>query len=84
MAESLIDKLPQIITEGKKEVKKILVRLSRPNKISLQTNEFVLPIKDYSRLSTEDVEVNSIDSRYNRLIYGDNILVMEALLSKAT
>ena len=44
MAESLIELLPKIVAEGKKEVEKIFERLESNNKITLQTNEYVLPV----------------------------------------
>ncbi|MDZ4713789.1 MAG: hypothetical protein SGI89_15890 [bacterium] len=46
MPETLIEQLPKIVAEGKKEAEKILERISSANKLSLQTNEFVLPAKD--------------------------------------
>ena len=42
---SLIYELPKIVDEGKKEVEKILERLSDGSKLALQTNEIVLPAK---------------------------------------
>ena len=50
MSLSLIEELPKIVAEGKKEVERILERLSSPNKLTLQTNEYVLPYKDKSGL----------------------------------
>lgn len=46
MSTTLIDELPKIISEGKKEVEKIFKRLQSNNRILLQTNEFVIPIKE--------------------------------------
>ena len=37
--KSLIEELPKIVEEGKKEAEKILERLSSVNKLALQTNE---------------------------------------------
>ncbi len=45
MATSLIEELPGIISEGKKEAQRILEGLSKANRIILQTNELVLPTK---------------------------------------
>jgi len=45
MPNSLIEELPKIIERGKKEAQKILDGLSKSNKITLQTNELVLPTK---------------------------------------
>lgn len=46
MTNSLIEELPKIIKRGKREANKILEGLSEDNKLSLQTNELVLPSKD--------------------------------------
>ncbi|MDP2983734.1 MAG: site-specific DNA-methyltransferase [Candidatus Latescibacter sp.] len=108
---SLIDELPKIVAEGKKEVERILERLSSPNKLTLQTNELVLPSKDKSGLFRGQVPVFKPTARenlgdpqlelagiphhsdqqsfsidlgsewVNRLVYGDNLLVMQALLA---
>ncbi len=45
MPGSLIYELPKIVAEGKKEVEKILRRLESNNKMVLQTNEYVLPMR---------------------------------------
>lgn len=86
MAESLIDLLPKIVAEGKKEVEKIFERLESNNKITLQTNEYVLPvIKDHNFFTGEYKEISE-QNWLNRLCYGDNLMVMQALLTgdKAT
>ncbi len=81
MAKSLIFELPKIVEEGRKETEKILERLSSPNKVALQTNELVIPAKDSSGLwkgkNTQEVSKEWM----NRLIYGDNLLAMQALLA---
>jgi hypothetical protein len=78
---SLIYELPKIIDEGKKEVEKILERLSSSNKMSLQTNEVVLPSKDSDTLWGGQMPKESNNEWMNRLVYGDNLLVMQALLA---
>ncbi len=45
MTISVIEDLPKIVSQGKKEVQKILDGLSSKNRIALQTNELVLPTK---------------------------------------
>lgn len=50
MSLSLIEELPRIVREGKAEVARIMERLSSPNRLTLQTNELVLPFKDQSGL----------------------------------
>ena len=80
MPKSLIECLPEIVAEGKKEVQRCLERIESSNKITLQTNECVLPAKDRSGFSYGlSVEKQSGDWK-NRLIYGDNLLTMQALL----
>jgi hypothetical protein len=46
MTRSLIDYLPIVVKEGKREVNKILEALSNDTYFSLQTNELVIPSKD--------------------------------------
>ena len=81
MPESLIEQLPKIVAEGKKEVERILDRLSGPNRLALQTNEYVLPSKDKSGLFRGEIKELNEQEWHNRLIYGDNLLVMQALLA---
>lgn len=81
---SLIYELPKIIDEGKKEVEKILERLSGSNKLALQTNEIVLPAKDSNNLWSGQMPKANEKEWMNRLVYGDNLLVMQALLAGDT
>ncbi len=46
MRKSLIDELPKIVSDGKKEAEKILEQISNGKRLVLQTNEFVLPDKN--------------------------------------
>ena len=90
--KSLIEELPEIVKRGKKEYERIIQRLQSDNKMLLQTNEYVLPSRDKSGLfrgkirqccppdTTNDTTCD-IDNWFNRLIYGDNIFVMQALLN---
>ena len=78
---SLIEELPKIVAEGKREVERILERLQSPNKITLQTNELVLPSKEKSGLFRGHVPELNDQTWLNRLVYGDNLLVMQALLA---
>ena len=89
MAKSLIEELPRIVSEGRREAAQILERLSSGTQIGLQTNELVLPSKDVSGLfkgSTPQIP-NAFNMAggngewMNRLIYGDNLLAMQALLA---
>ena len=52
MTDSLIQELPRIVERGKKEAQKILDGLSGSNRITLQTNEIVLPTKAKEGLSS--------------------------------
>ena len=82
MPISLIEELPRIVKEGRAEVERILERINSGNALSLQTNEFVLPSKDVSGLYRGSIPETGDESEWkNRLIYGDNILVMQGLLA---
>src|SRR5574344_1322478 len=81
MAKSLIEDLQLIVKEGRKEAQEILEKLSGNTKLSLQTNEIVLPSKDTSGVF-KGQNFQEIDKEWsNRLIYGDNLIVMPALLA---
>ena len=82
MPLSLIEELPKIVKEGRAEVARILERINSGNALALQTNELVLPSKDVSGLYRGEVpSVDENEEWKNRLIYGDNILVMQGLLA---
>jgi len=80
MKFSLIEELPKIVKEGRVQAEKILERIEKGDALRLQTNEFVIPNKDEINLLKNRIE--NIDFKtQNRLIYGDNLLVMQALLA---
>lgn len=82
--KSLITELPKIIERGKKEAERILDSLSKKNKITLQTNELVLPTKAKGGLFsfTGQAVKGDVNKEWlNRMIYGDNLLAMQALLA---
>ena len=81
MPESLIELLPKIVADGKKEVEKIFTRLESNNKITLQTNEYVLPISKGGNLFKGECEDINSQNWFNRVCYGDNLMVMSALLT---
>lgn len=92
MPKSLIDALPEIVAQGRKEVERILARAQSDNKMMLQTNEYVLPARDNSGLfrgtiraccppDNTSAEYCETDDWFNRLINGDNLFAMQALLS---
>jgi len=88
VANSLLEQLPEIVKEGRKQAEKILESLEGRHRVSLQTREWVLPSKD-----TRDNDWIAAANRQahlgdagtadwtNRLIYGDNLLAMAALLA---
>jgi len=67
--------------KGKREAQKILDCLSKKNRIILQTNELVLPSKDISGFFKGQIKEINSNEWFNRLIYGDNLLAMQALLA---
>ncbi len=95
MAKSLLEQLPEIVANGRKQAEKILESLESRHRVGLQTREWVLPAKDSAatdwitaserqgqlspRPSGEGAGVR--ENWTNRLIYGDNLLAMAALLS---
>lgn len=84
MAKSLIEELPHIAAEGRREAQQLMERLGSGTRIGLQTNELVLPRKDVSGLfrgQMPDVPTGLGGQWMNRLIYGDNLLAMQALLA---
>ncbi|MGB3748906.1 MAG: DNA methyltransferase [Rhodanobacter sp.] len=88
MAKSLLEQLPDIVARGRQQAEKILESLEGRHRVSLQTREWVLPSKD-----TRDSDWITAANRQahlgdegtadwtNRLIYGDNLLAMAALLA---
>jgi adenine specific DNA methylase Mod len=81
MPNSLIEELPTIVAQGKKEAERILDGLSKSNRITLQTNELVLPTKATGGYFGQPVKTDYKNEWFNRLIYGDNLLAMQALLA---
>ncbi|MDD5383504.1 MAG: DNA methyltransferase [Gallionella sp.] len=108
MSKTLLEQLPEIVANGRKEAERILESIEGRHRVSLQTREWVLPAKDsaeqdwitsntrQTHLAThvgrdlsrhgEQVGMNpdlqNPDSAWtNRLIYGDNLLAMAALLA---
>jgi len=88
MPKSLLEQLPEIVARGRQQAEKILEGLEGRHRVSLQTREWVLPSKD-----TRDSDWITAANRQahlgdegsadwtNRLIYGDNLLAMAALLA---
>ncbi len=86
---SIIELLPKVVSEGRREANRILGGLSNSSRISLQTNELVAPNKDRSQAELGATALAAISGEVrpscehwaNRLIYGDNLLTMQALLA---
>jgi adenine specific DNA methylase Mod len=84
MSDSLIEELPKIVEKGNKEAQRMIDGLSKSQRVTLQTNELVLPTKAKGGLTTfggQIVKESKINELINRLIYGDNLLAMQALLA---
>lgn len=90
--KSLIEALPDVVKQGRREVEQILERAQSDNKMMLQTNEYVLPARDDSGLfrgtiraccppNNAGAEYCETDGWFNRLIQGDNLFAMQALLA---
>ena len=82
MAKSLITELPRIVEEGRREAQRMMERIGSGTHIGLQTNEVVLPSRDISGLWKGVNKHLHFDNEWtNRLIYGDNLLAIQALLA---
>lgn len=82
MSKSLLEQLPGIVAAGKRQAAQIMEQLEGQNRVSLQTRELVNPSKDragFNLFGAAD-EGDGRDAP-NRLIYGDNLLAMAALLA---
>lgn len=111
MPKSLLEQLPEIVANGRKQAEKILESLENRQRVRLQTREVVLPAKDSaaqdwvtqqrrsaqqevfapgqaSLLPSAQATLGAVPEAQaaaapwaNRLIYGDNLLAMAALLA---
>ena len=107
MAKSLLEQLPEIVANGRKQAEKILEGIESRQRISLQTREVVLPARDTKaedwinsqnkasqreefapgQASLVDNDQSTLGAApestpwANRLIYGDNLMAMAALLA---
>lgn len=87
MPKSLLEQLPEIVANGRKEAERILEGLESRQRVSLQTREWVLPARDsvaadWITTSERQQRAQHDGSAWaNRLIYGDNLLAMAALLA---
>jgi adenine-specific DNA-methyltransferase len=114
MPKSLLEQLPEIVANGRKQAEKILEGLEGRQRVRLQTRELVLPARDAAaqdwitaqkRAAQREIfapgQTSLLDNPQatlgdassdrpepveglpwtNRLIYGDNLLAMAALLA---
>lgn len=88
MSKSLLEQLPRIVADGRAQAERILESLEGKHRVGLQTREWVLPSKDVSagdwiaQAERRSRLGEAAQSDWtNRLIYGDNLLAMAALLA---
>ena len=88
MPKSLLEQLPEIVANGRKQAERILESLESRHRVSLQTREWVLPSKDAAEADwiatagrQAHLQGEASEDWTNRLIYGDNLLAMAALLA---
>lgn len=89
MSKSLLEQLPGIVAAGKRQAAQILEQLEGRNRVTLQTRELVIPSKDTASLDlfrsvrqeAAGGDIATDGDQPNRLIYGDNLLAMAALLA---
>ena len=86
MANSLLEQLPVIVANGRKEAGKIQRGVKNRHRMTLQTREVVLPARGQLAQGPSDDHppgsALTLDKPWaNRLIYGDNLLAMGALLA---
>lgn len=82
MSKSLLEQSPAIVAAGKRQASQILEQIEGPNRVSLHTRELVIPsrdtaMEDFFRAS----RIADSGAEPNRLIYGDNLLAIAALLA---
>lgn len=81
MSKSLLEQLPGIVAAGKRQAAQILEQLEGRNRVSLQTRELVIPSKNRGGFNFSGGNGEGATDVPNRLIYGDNLLAMAALLA---
>ena len=85
MAKSLLEQLPTIVAEGKREAERVMERAESNFRLGLQTRELVIPSKDskWQGLFNNKDENFADNSKLpgSCLIYGDNMLAIAAILS---
>lgn len=81
MSNSLLEQLPYIVRRGTKLAQQLISQLEGGQRVTLQTRELVVPAKDKSALWSTGQGIEQIPENPNRLIYGDNLLAIAALLA---
>lgn len=92
MPRSLLEELPGIVRDGRREAERILEGLESRHRVRLQTREWVLPSKDTATADwiaqdrrrghlAGNADAAGEPDWHNRLVYGDNLLAMAALLA---
>lgn len=85
--KSLLEQLPSIVAEGKKEAERVIERAESTYRLGLQTRELVIPSKDSNWQSllqaSNKREAFGDDSNVSRLVYGDNLLAMASMLAES-
>ncbi len=88
MAKSLLEELPQIVREGRQQAERILESLEGRHRVRLQTREWVLPSRDvvaadWIAQARREAHLGMVEDTgwRNRLVYGDNLHAMAALLA---
>src|SRR4051794_38938071 len=82
--KSLLEQLPAIVAEGKREAERVMERADSNFRLGLQTRELVIPSKDsnWQDMLHHTAKDKANDTKaLNRMVYGDNLLAMAALLS---
>ncbi|WP_344923238.1 site-specific DNA-methyltransferase, partial [Acetobacter lovaniensis] len=85
--KSLLEQLPSIVAEGKKEAERVIERAESNYRLGLQTRELVIPSKDSNWQSllqaSNKRDASDADSNVSRLVYGDNLLAMASMLAES-
>lgn len=88
MTCSLLEQLPGIVKEGHRQAERILEGLEDRHRVRLQSREWVLPSRDVAATdgtaqTDRHARLGDADGRTwsNRLVHGDNLHAMAALLA---
>ena len=78
---SIIELLPKVVSEGRAEAQRILDGIGKGSRVALQTNELVIPNCEQAQSALFNQRAIDNSQWRNQLIYGDNMLAMQALLA---